>query len=148
MARPFKYTTQIPARRTARECVDLLADAGAQHVAISYAAKVPIGLSFRYRDRDFAMPVRPDGMRKVLADADFGPRYRSRPSDLAQLRSAEHAADVAWRVTQDWLEANLALVAARMSSLDEAMLPYLVIAPGRTLWDEIAERGALPAISQ
>lgn len=53
------------------------------------------------------------------------------------------AANVAWRVVKDWLEANLALIAAQMATLDEVMLPYLHVDEGRTLWQAYRERESL-----
>jgi hypothetical protein len=47
---------------------------------------------------------------------------------------------VAWRVVKDWLEANLALVAAQMATIDEVMLPYLHVDGDRTLWQAYRER--------
>jgi hypothetical protein len=46
----------------------------------------------------------------------------------------EHAARVAWRVIKDWLEAQLALIDARMAALDQVMLPYLLVDEDRTLY--------------
>lgn len=54
--------------------------------------------------------------------------------------SREHATRVAWRVVKDWLEANLALIAAEMATIDEVMLPYLHVGDDKTLWQAYRER--------
>lgn len=61
---------------------------------------------------------------------------------IHSLGSREHAARVSWRVVKEWLEANLALIAAGMASPDETMLPYLHVAPERTLYQAYREREA------
>jgi hypothetical protein len=54
--------------------------------------------------------------------------------------SREHAAKVAWRVVNEWLEANLALIATQMATIDQVMLPYLHVDDDRTLWQAYQER--------
>jgi len=149
MTRPLNYTTKIPARRTAGECLDLLAEAGAGSVALDYTDREPAGLMFMLdtpagRQR-FAMPVDVEGMAAVLAIMlAEDPPHVSR-AELNRLNSAAHARDVAWRVVRDWLAAQLAIIAAGMVTLDQVMLPYLAV-EGRTLYELFAETGSVPAI--
>lgn len=142
--RPLNFSTRIPAKRTAQECLSLLAEAGADAVAAQYMAKQPVGLSFRLTTpggkRDFAMPINVDGVHKMLQRADLG--SRSGP----QWRSRDHALNVAWRVVKDWLEAQLAIIAAEVVTLDEVMLPYLQVGDGRTLYQEFAASGLAGAL--
>jgi hypothetical protein len=147
--RPLNYTTTIPAERTAGECQHLLGRSGASAVAVHFEDGEPAGLSFRldtpHGRRDFTLPVNIDGMLAVLRKTDFSTLHQSRRQrDAYQER--QHAANVAWRVVKDWLEANLALIAAGMATLDEAMLPYLVVDEGRTLYQAYREREGLPAL--
>jgi hypothetical protein len=143
---PLNYTTKIAASRTAGECQQILANAGAASAAIIYADRKPAGLSFRldagHGLRDFTMPVNVAGVHKMLIKAvDDGLRTpHVRPG---MLTSAEHAANVAWRVIKDWLEAQLALIDAHMATLDEVMLPYLQVDPQRTLYQAYQEREQL-----
>lgn len=144
--RPLNYTTRIPATQTAGECQAILAAAGASAVAVEYTDKQPAGLAFRldtpHGRRSFTLPVNVDGIQAVLAKAE-------RAGEFARLKKAggaysnrQHAANVAWRVVKDWLEANLALIAAEMVSLDEVMLPYLHVDDDRTLYQVYREREA------
>jgi hypothetical protein len=143
-ARPLNYTTKISARITAGECVQILADAGAEAVALQYHEGAPVGLIFTIATpggrADFVMPVDVAAMRKVLRAADFESLHTS-SARLADLRSERHAANVAWRVVKDWLEANVALIAAQMVTLDGVMLPYLQLKSGGTLLDEYRQYG-------
>ena len=147
--RPLNYTTTIPVTKTCGECQAILAAAGAASVAVHYEDGQPTGLSFSLRTphgpRDFTLPVDVAAMQAVLVKAD-------RDGDFASLKKGgkfttrEHAANVAWRVVKDWLEANLALIAAQMATLDEVMLPYLHVAPDRTLWQAYRERESAAAL--
>lgn len=145
MARPLNYSTAIPAAQTVGECQALLAEAGAASVAVHYENREPAGLSFRldtpHGPRAFTLPVNVDGAHAVIGKMlRQNPPHVSR-AQLNKLGSRRHAGDVAWRVARDWLEANLALVAAGMAEVTEIMLPYLVIGDDdRTLWQAYRER--------
>jgi hypothetical protein len=135
----LNYTTKIPARRTVQECMTLLADAGADAVAAQYREKQPVGLSFQLETplagvQTFAMPVNVDGVQRRLAAANAQGQLRSDGHSNKSFLTREHALNVAWRVIRDWLEAQLAIIAAELVSLDEVMLPYLQVAPSKTLY--------------
>lgn len=144
--RPLNYTTRIAARRTVQDCLTILADAGADAVAAQYEDKQPVGLSFRLATprgpRDFAMPVNIDGVHKMIRAGYRDGTLRGGRSEQAWT-SREHAANVAWRVVKDWLEAQLAIIAAEMATLDEIMLPYLQLGGGQTLYQAYLESDGL-----
>jgi hypothetical protein len=134
MSRPLNYTTKIAARQTAQECVDLLADAGADHVEIKLAGREPAGLSFALDTplgrRDFRLPLNVEGMQKRLAHAEAAGEFASLRKRAGAHSTREHAARVAWRVCRDWLAATVALIAAEMVSVDEAFTAYRVLPAG------------------
>lgn len=133
---PLNYTTTIPANRTIGECQDMLGGAGAAAVAVLYTDRLPSGLSFRLATpsgtQDFALPVSIAGIHHLLCTADYPASVKTK--DLERYVTMEHAARVGWRVVRDWLEAQLAFVAAEMVSLDEVMLPYRQVGGGQTLY--------------
>ena len=140
--RPLNYTTAVPVHQSAAECQSILAAAGAASVAVHFEDGQPAGLSFTLKTphgtRAFTLPVDLSGMQRVLAEeARNGLRIHTKG---IKVDSREHAARVAWRVAKDWLEACLALVAARMATIDEVMLPYLMVDDERTLWQAYRER--------
>lgn len=147
MSRPLNYTTKIPVLQTVGECSTILADAGAAAVAIEYEDRRPVGLSFRldtpHGPRNFRLPVDVAAMALVLRRTDFS-SLKASTVKVAAYQTEDHAARVAWRVCRDWLEANLALIAARMATLDEVMLPYLRDDDGRTLYQryKLSEQSA------
>lgn len=147
MARPLNYTTKIPAAQTVGECQAILAQAGASSVAVHYQNAEPSGLSFRldtpHGRRNFTLPVDVAAMQAVLQKAEKAGDFASLKKASASFTNRDHAANVAWRVVKDWLEANLALIAAQMATLTEVMLPYLHVDEDRTLWQAYQEREQL-----
>jgi predicted DNA-binding transcriptional regulator AlpA len=122
-------------RVKAPEVQALLAEHGASGVATMYDAGKPMGLSFvlptSAGDRTFTLPVLVDGVERQLQEVSDR-RYRTR----------EQAERVAWRVIKDWVEAQVALIEAGMATLEQIMLPYLQVEPGRTLYEVYAQQGA------
>lgn len=149
--RPLNYTTTIPAAQTVGECQNILGAAGASSVAVHFEEGQPSGLSFSLRtphgQRNFTLPVDVKAMQAVLVRAERSGEFASLKKASGKFTSEAHAADVAWRVVKDWLEANLALIAAQMATLAEVMLPYLHVDEDRTLWQAYQdnERKALTA---
>lgn len=153
--RPLNYSTTIAASRTVSQCQELLAAAGAKAVAVMYERKEPTGLSFRlnagdrgsWGTRDFVLPVNLDGVGRMLAAMlQDDPPHVSR-SELTRIGTRQHAVNVAWRVVRDWLEAQLAIIAAGMASIDEVMLPYLEVSPGETLYQRYVEQHGPAALT-
>jgi hypothetical protein len=142
---PLNYTTTIPVHQTVVECQTMLAAGGASSVSVHFEDGQPSGLSFTLKTphgaRSFTLPVNFDGVQRMLAEANRKGQLRSDGHKNARLEGREHAARVAWRVIKDWLEANLALIAAQMATIDEVMLPYLIVGEDdRTLWQAYRER--------
>lgn len=139
MKPPLNYTTKIPANRSVAECQALLAEAGASAVAVMYETRQPAGLSFRIAGpagpQDFTLPVNIAGISRLLAAADYPASVKT--AELARYVTREHATRVGWRVLRDWLEAQLAIVAAGMVTLDEIMLPYLQVGKQQTLYQAL-----------
>jgi hypothetical protein len=148
--RPLNYTTSISPAQTVGECQHILAGAGANAVGVEYADGDPVGLTFRldtpHGRRDFTLPVNVDGMQRVLAKAEAAGQLLAKRAKGSQ-SSREQARRVAWRVIKDWLEANLALIAAQMVTLDEIMLPYLHVAGDKTLMQAYRERESALALT-
>ena len=149
---PLNWTTTIPVHQTVAECQSILAQAGASSASVHFDGGQPAGLSFSLKtphgQRNFTLPVNIEGVQRVLAQANKEGKLRSDGHRNARLEGPEHAARVAWRVVKDWLEANLALIAANMATIDEVMLPYLHIQVGgeeKTLFEhyKAQERAAL-----
>lgn len=133
------YTTRVPASRTARQVHDLLVKAGARGVAYEYdEASLLVGMRFvvstAYGPRPFLLPVDPRRVKAVLERQKVEPRYRT----------MDHAERVAWRILKDWIEAQLALIATEMVTLDQVMFPYMEDPTGVTAYQHyVGEQRAI-----
>lgn len=123
----LNYSTGVAAGQTAGEMSKLLAKHGASRVTVEFDGERHVGLSFTlptpHGPREFALPIDVAAVRALLEKQARGKVIRKGFSN------AEQAERTAWRVAKDWLAAQLALVEAQMATLDQAMLPYLVVEP-------------------
>ena len=135
------YSTSVSVSRTASEISTLLAEARATAILSEYGppdhpgeAGIIIAISFRIRTEfgvlTFRLPANVDGVFAVLQ------RSRSIPP---RLRSRDQAARVAWRITLNWLEAQLAMVQAGLVGLEEVFLPYCQDPAGVTLYERMRQ---------
>lgn len=124
----LNYTTTIKAGKTASEIQDMLARAGAGHVAIRFNDGRPIELSFQidteFGPRSYLLPSNSSGVRKAL---DNG---WSKGTVPGRFNTQEQAERVSWRILKDWVAVQLALIEAGMAALDEIMLPYMLTGRG------------------
>lgn len=132
----LNYSTTISADKTASEVGRILAKAKVASTSTHYDDNgAPEGISFTlntpHGPRQFRLPVNVDGVYAVIrADRAIPQRLRDR----------DQATKVAWRIAKDWVEAQVALVAAGMVTIDEVMLPYLVDqSTGLTLYSTFRE---------
>lgn len=136
----LNWTTVIPTDRTIGELTRLLRRYGVAAISTEYSESgeaEALGFTLRtpHGDRQFRLPVRISGVHRLLLE-DPATKRRG-----AAFRTREHAERVAWRVTRDWVEAQMALIAAEMATLDQVMLPFLVVNPdGTTLYESYRAR--------
>ena len=139
----LNYTTTIEATKTVAEMQRMLGEHGAEAVVVNYRDRQPVGLSFRLETphgmRAYALPVHSD---QVLATLRDQARRRvgelAKPSVARRACTPEQAHRVAWRVLRDWLTVQLAFIQTRMVTVDQVMLPYLIV-DGVTLYDRYVE---------
>lgn len=149
MAAPVNYSTQISAAKTVGEMQAMLAEAGAQRIAVEYENGSPSALSFQLETvhgiRIFTLPVNIDAMHQLLIQKE---RRGQLKTGLKSVRSSrEQAERVAWRIMKDWLAAQLALIDSAMVDITQVMLPYLRVSEDRTLYDAYQERELLELVA-
>lgn len=137
----LNYSTTVPPDRTVLQIHSILRKAGAAQVMTNYDdARVPVGVTFlidtKRGKRAFTLPVNTERVFQVL---------QKDPTIRTSFKNKEQAERVAWRVAKDWLEAQMALIATEMVSLEEVMLPYMRSVDGRTVW-ELYRQGEMPMI--
>lgn len=144
---PLNYTTMVPESHSAGECVQLLADAGASAVTVTYEQGKPAGLGFRLEfggiERDYVMPVDIDGVLACLERANYSASIAA--SVRARYKTRDHARRVAWRITKEWLQVELAIIDAGMTTLSKTMLAYLQVETGG-FYEAVEQRASLAAI--
>jgi hypothetical protein len=133
----LNYTTTIAAEKTAAEIQQKLAKARAQAVLCEYDdTGVMCAMSFRVVTKhgmvSFRMPANTAGVLRALQKDARVPK---------RLKTKQQAANVAWRVLKDWIEAQLAIVEAEMADLAEVFLPYAQGQNGQTLYSAMEQQG-------
>jgi len=138
----LNYSTKIPALRTAGEVQGMLAGHGAKAIMIEYDSQAqPESLSFQITHGDlslgYRLPIKPKDVLKVLEEQYNDGRLRSHQSRP----NYEQAVKVAWRIIQDWTEAQMAILETQMVTMEEVFLPYLLGREGQTLYEVMEGRG-------
>ncbi|PKQ20167.1 MAG: hypothetical protein CVT66_06185 [Actinobacteria bacterium HGW-Actinobacteria-6] len=143
MAIVENYTTSISATKTAAEIQRRLAESGASKVMIEYRDSRPSGVVFEaqteFGPRSFVLPIDVDAMHQLLVAEKRAGRLPGISAPLARDRA--QAERVAWRVVAEWVRAQMTLIAARMATLDQVMLPYLVVDGQRSLYEAYRSEG-------
>jgi hypothetical protein len=121
-------TSTVPPERTAARIEEMLARAGASDIRKRYEAGEMRGLDFiiptEHGEMSFRMPVDSDAAYQVLYDER---RKRRLSTTLAQQKSLrEQAKRTAWKLAQEWIEIQLAMVAMKQAELAQVLLPYAV----------------------
>jgi len=134
----LNYTTTVPADKSIAAIQKALAKAGASTILHEYDQNGNIiALSFRIKfdDKDisFRLPTDWRVVQKRLEAQRVEPRYRTQ----------EQALRVAWRITKDWVEAQLAIIETQMVTTAQVFLPYAVTANGQTLYEYIGQNTQL-----
>lgn len=112
-------------------------DSDGQAVALQFAIEI---------GRDtllFRLPARIENVAKLVQRS-----YRSRGSGIAGKKLKDQAYKTAWANIRDWVTAQMALIDSEMVQVEEVFLPYLVVEEGKTLFEQFAERRALPPPSK
>ena len=126
--------------KTLSQVQAILVQAGAEDVSIKYTAGAPSSVAFSILTahglRWYTLPANSEAVYATLVQQKLAPRFVT----------PEHAKRVAWRIIKDWLEAQLAIIEAKMVALDQVFLPYQETADGRTVYELYREnQAALPA---
>jgi len=58
---------------------------------------------------------------------------------LSLFQTKEQAQRVAWRILKDWIQTQMAIIEAGLSSTVEVFMPYAVMDSGQTLFQSFSE---------
>jgi hypothetical protein len=121
-------TSTVPPERTAARIEEMLAKAGASDVRKRYENQELRGIDFiiptEQGEMSFRMPVDTEAAYQVLYNDR---RARRLSTTLAQQKALrEQAKRTAWKLAQEWLEIQLAMVAMQQAEIVQVLLPYAV----------------------
>lgn len=131
----LNYTTQIAPQKTVMEIQSLLAKAGAKKILTDFDDDGNIvALSFQL--------INPENNQIISfkLPTDWHPVHQTlrRQRVAAKLQTPEQALRVAWRITKDWVEAQLAIIETKMVTTAQVFLPYAVTDDGRSVYERLA----------
>ena len=137
------YTTEVEAEKSAAEMLRRLTRFGAREITQEFDREGELaGLRFaidtKHGRQQFRLPARWQAVQTLLRQ-----QYNDAVPGVERRHTTERwARRVGWRILRDWLDAQLALVEVNMVSLEETMLPYLLVPDtDQTLYEAFVERG-------
>jgi hypothetical protein len=134
----LNYTTSIPCEKTISEIQKCLVSHGASKIVTDYSEGIPSAVTFCLVLNEtlvaYSLPANYEGVLSAMK------RDRKVPSRLC---TKEQALKVSWRIIKDWVEAQMAIVEAKLADVAEVFLPYAITKNGNTLYKEIQGNGML-----
>jgi hypothetical protein len=134
----LNYTTQIDSFKTISEISQLLAKAGASAIMHDFDQNgyiVALSFKIRLNDSDIAFKL-PTDWRPVL-------QVLERQNVPARLQTQEQALRVAWRITKDWIAAQVAFIETMMVTTAQVFLPYAITKDGSSVYEYLANNTGL-----
>lgn len=137
----LNYTTKIDAFKTISEIQQLLSKAGASAIMTEMEDGYIVALSFRMKfernsnqEISFKLPTDWRPVLEVMKQDHKVPRT---------LRTQEQALRVAWRITKNWVEAQVAFIETNMVTTAQVFLPYAVTRDGSSVYEYLASNSSL-----
>lgn len=129
----LNYTTVIAPQKTVMEIQALLAKGGASAIMANYDKEGNIiALSFQLTTDEGTVAFKlPTAWQPVLETL-------KRQGVSRNLQTPEQALRVAWRITKDWVAAQLAIIETRMVTTTQVFLPYAITRNGQTVFEYMA----------
>jgi hypothetical protein len=130
----LNYTTKISADTSVAEISRSLAKVGARRVMYEYDNQGNIiALSFEILLQDSPIAFKlPTDWRPVL---EVMQKDKKIPRRLA---TQDQALRVAWRITKDWVEAQVAYIETMIVTTAQVFLPYAVTRDGKSMYEYVA----------
>jgi hypothetical protein len=130
----LNYTTSIAPQKTVMEIQAILAKHGASGILTEFDKEgFIIALSFKIdvngQDMGFKLPTNWQPVHEILKHDRKVSRSHATP---------EQALKVAWRITKDWIEAQMAMIETQMVTVQQVFLPYAVTQDGSTVYEKFA----------
>lgn len=140
----LNYTTKVDAWKTVNEIQQILSRHKVSHFAIKNEGSHPVALTFSIdyggKPLNFLLPCNHDGVFGCLKNDRKVPNaYKNR----------EQALRTSWRIVKDWVEAQLAIVQAEISPIEEVFISRLITNDaGETLADRVLNGNGMKLLNQ
>ena len=135
------YSTKLGQERSVEQIRVMLARHGASSISFTYTNKQPSAVLFVIsaagREIPFQLPCKWPGVLEAM---------KRDPNIPSKYKTERQARRTAWRITHDWLRAQLAIVEAEQAELVEVFLPYAVLSDGQTVYQAFSDKG-FPALA-
>lgn len=132
----LNYTTSIESEKTISEIQKCLVKHGATKIVTDYHDGLPSGVTFcliiNQTIVGFSLPANYEGVLLAMKKDKKVPQ---------RLCTKDQALRVSWRIVKDWVEAQMAIVEAKLADVAEVFLPYAITKTGTTLYKEIQGNG-------
>jgi hypothetical protein len=127
----LNYTTKVDSYKTINEIQQILARNGVKKMIMDNDLQGnPVALTFCINWNGtmtaFSLPCNFEGVLRAMEKNNKVPR---------SLCNENQALRVGWRIIKDWVEAQMAIVEAQLSSIAEVFLPYAITKTGATLYE-------------
>jgi len=140
MRRIYLQHTTVSPSKSVQEIIEEITMRGATQVRQDWGpGKVLLGLYFSIDVNGVMLPVELParvGPMKALIKREMGPRQRQNDEKINEM-----ATRIVWRQLAAWIRAQMALVDLQMAKPEEVFLPYIQVAPGRTVFSVIQDSG-------
>lgn len=125
------YTTGVPADRSIAEIQQALVKRGADGIMMTYApdgriASLMFRMTIAGRPVSFALPVKWQKFQALL-----------KRQGVSKWRDDAYCYRVAWRCLRDWTLAQMALFDTDMVELPQVFLPFAMVTPELTMYDQV-----------
>lgn len=145
MAKILNYTTEVPAKKTIAEILQILQDAGALQILTncenSKVTEIAFQIKTHYGQRGYRLPARIEPCYRVLLE---GKKWFQTDTYVKKQNIHDQAERVAWRIVREWLVSNLALIRLGMVQFEETMMPYMLVGDdGRTAFEDYCNKQKL-----
>lgn len=138
----LNYTTKVSIDKSLTEIKNMLVMHGACKIVHDYEGPITIAVTFSLLINDrligFSLPCNYEGVLEAMKKDKKVPK---------SFCNKEQAIRVSWRIIKDWVEAQLAIVDAKLAEVSEVFLPYALTIHGTTLYKEIKKSGGSNLLS-
>jgi len=140
MKRIYLQHTTVAPSKSVQEIIEEITMRGATQVRQDWGpGKVLLGLYFSIDVNGVQLPVELPARiapMKALIKREMGPRQRQNEEKINEM-----ATRIVWRQLAAWVKAQMGLVDLEMVKPEEVFLPYIQVAPGKTVFSVIQEAG-------